>query len=336
MGAMLTHIYAVYLLVLFTVVEVYKVLKGGHPDWSIAAVLGLAPASVILAVYLPLFRAYRRSMPAIYFPVFHDRLQQFLVNVFGPATIILLAWLALSALDVLRCGQRSNKTASIPQQEMLVAAGFACIPLLGMIGCKISHGPFLDRYFLSSTAACAIFLGFASSGLQGFSWIKKALAASMLLLMVEDLGSTMYLGTKNRIVLTEPSSGLVLSTIPSRPMALYETVLLDTSGLDILVLPNTDYLYLFRYAPSSIVSHLYFAAPAGDVFLTACETLAKGAHIDLKTTTLSPFFATHDRFLLYDRGTGSHLDALQAILRAGYELKSARSDAAGIMYDYAK
>ena len=89
---------------------------------------------------------------------------------------------------------------------MLLAAGFACIPILGMIGCKVSHGPFFDRYFLSSIAGYAIFLGFASSRWQVGSWAAKALAGCMFLLMVVDLGTTIYLAVKERIVLIEPSS----------------------------------------------------------------------------------------------------------------------------------
>jgi hypothetical protein len=46
---------------------------------------------------------------------------------------------------------------------MVLAAGFACIPLAGLIGCRLTHGPFLDRYFLSSIAGYAIVAGFAAS-----------------------------------------------------------------------------------------------------------------------------------------------------------------------------
>jgi hypothetical protein len=336
-GALLTHVYAVYLFVPFAIVEVYKFLKRDRPNWGIVAVLALVPTSVILAVYLPLLREYRAaSIPPNYFPASHDLIQRFLVDAVGPATIILILWLVLSALDGLRIGRHPNTTAAIPQREMLLAVGFACIPLLGLIGCKVSHGPFLDRYFLSSIAGYAILLGFASSGLQVSSWITKALAGGMFLLMLADLGSTVYLSKKQRIVLLEPSTGLRLSTAPSNPMALYDTLSMNKSDLDILVLPSLEYIYLFRYAPPSIVSHLYYGAPENDVNRTGYEKLEKWAHIDLKTTTVGQFLATHKRFLLYESGTGAHTDEVQSIVSAGYTLTSARADAGGIMYDYAK
>jgi hypothetical protein len=41
------------------------------------------------------------------------------------------------------------------------------------------------------------------------------------------------------------------------------------------------------------------------------------------------------RFLLYETGSAS-IDAVQAIARAGYRVKSARADVSGILYEYEK
>jgi hypothetical protein len=277
-------------------------------------------------------------MPATFFSASHDQLQRFLIKVTGPALGVLLLSLALFALGRTRHAQRAMAIAAIPQKEIVLAAGLACIPLLGLLGSKVSHGPFIDRYFLSSIAGYAIFLGFASSRRQVGSWTAQALAGCMLLLMIGDLGSTIYLSMKHRIVLIEPSSGLVLSTTPADPMALYGTVSLDNNDLDILVLRDLEYIYLFRYALPTVVPHLYFGGLPNDLFLSAYERLAVGAHIDLKTTTFGPFLATHNRFLVYESGSesGADLDAAQAIAGAGYKLKAAHGDAAGIMFEYAK
>jgi hypothetical protein len=158
----------------------------------------------------------------------------------------------------------------------------------------------------------------------------------MFLLMVADLGSTLYLARKDRIVLLEPSTGLRLSTDPFNPMALYDTISMDKSDLDILVLPNFEYLYFFKYAPPSVVSHLYYGAPESDVNRRGYEKLAKWAHLELKTTTVGQFLATHKKFLLYESGYSSHTDEVQSILSAGYTLTSAKADTAGIMYEYLK
>jgi hypothetical protein len=339
-GALLTHVYAVYMLFPFALVEFYNLLDKGRPNWGIVAVSAFALISVIGTVYLPLFRMYRASVPATFFPSSHDLLQRFLVAAIGPAIGVVLLALILFALEGVWPTQRWSTIAESPKREILIAAGFVCIPVAGLIGSKVSHGPFIDRYFLSTIAGYAIFLGFANSRRQVGSWVAQALAGCMAFLMVGDLGTSIYFARKHRIALVEPSTGLILSTTPSNPMNRYETLSLDHSGLDILVLPSLEYIYFFRYAPPSVVSHLYFGGAANDINLMGYERLAKWAQIDLKTTTFGTFLTAHSRFLVYESAKetdkDAHLAAIQAIASAGYQLKSARGDVAGIMYEYAK
>jgi Dolichyl-phosphate-mannose-protein mannosyltransferase len=335
-GALLTHVYAVYLLVPFATVELYNLLNEGRLDWGIVTVMASVSASVILLVYLPLLRAYRLNVPAPSSAA-HDTLQRFLVDVIGPALMILLLWLLISALSgKTPPNHQVNAITAIPQREILLALGFVFTPLIGVIGCKISGGPFFDRYFLPSVAGYAILLGFVSSGRQVSSWAPQALAACMFLFMIGDLGSIVYFRMNHRIFLIEPSSGFRLSTNPAAPMELYSTVLEDHGGLDILVLPAVEYLYFFTYAPPAVVSHLSFGAQADALFFTAFKRLASGARVDLKITAFGPFLAAHDHFLVYESREQSHMDAVQAIATAGYRLISARDDTFGIMYEYAK
>ena len=333
-GALLTHVYAVYLLVPFAVVEVYALLTRAQPNWGIVAVMAFVFTSVTLAVYLPLLRVYRTTVPATFHHVAYGSFQRFLLGVIGPSMIILFFFLLISAMNAMRPSQYAHATVAMPRRELVLAAGFTCIPLVGLIGCQVSHAPFIDRYFLSSVAGYAIILGFASSSRHVGSWTGKALALCMFLLLFADLGTTIYLRMKRSLLLFEPTASLRLST-PSDPMALYDTLSTADSGLDILVVSDLEYLYFFRYAPPSVVSRLYFGAPTSDLFRSAYERLAKGARIDLKLTSFDPFLATHNRFLLYESG-GVEIDSVEAIARAKYRLKSARADANGIMYEYEK
>jgi hypothetical protein len=335
-GALLTHVYAVFLLFPFALVELYGLFYRKQPNWGVLGAMALALTSVIAAVYLPLFRMYRASVPQSFHAGSYDVFQRFLVDGFGPAIIILLMALLLSAVDGMRRAQPANTTATIPPREIVVAIGFACIPLIGLLGSRLSHGPFMDRYFLSSIAGYAIILGFESSRRRVRSWTIKALAGCMFLLMVWDVGTTIYFGRRHRIRLVESSSGQLLSTTPANPLAMYESLSSDSRGLDILVLSSIEYLYFFRYAPPSVVSHLYFGSPTDDLFLEAYERLGKGAQIDLKTTTFDPFLATHDKFLVYGRGDSEDASATQAFVSAGYTMKSARADTNGVMYEYEK
>ena len=336
LGALLTHVYAVYLLVPFAVVEVYALLTRGRPNWGIVAVMAFTSTVVTASVYLPLFRVYRTNIPADFFLASHDLLQRFLVNVLGPAIIVLLLPLLLSVFGRIRGGEQAHPTAILPSREILLAACFACIPIIGLIGCKVSHGPFFDRYFLSSIAGYSIFFGFAYSRRQVGSWLARVLAGSMFFLMVADLGATIYFSRADRILLDEPSTGLALSTNPANPMSMYEALSSDHSDLDILVLPGLEYLYFYRYAPPSVVSRLYFTATVNNLNLPGYERLKKWGRIDLKTATFDTFLSTHNRFLVYGSSKVQDVGAIEAFAKAGCTVKSARADIGGVLYEYAR
>ena len=333
LGALLTHVYAVYFILPFAFVELYNLVHR-RANWGILAAMASVFIFVALTVYLPLFRMYRASVPSIFRPSSHDLLERFLENTLGPAIFVLLLSLFLFAVDEVSPIRLTNLTTRIPKREMLVAAVLACVPLVALIGSKISHGPFIERYVLVSIAGYAMALGFASCRVQRESWTVNALAGSMLFLVIADLGTTAYL--RNRLVLNEPSSGILLSTSPSRPLALYDTISSDKKGLDILVLPALDYLYLFRYAPPQVASHLYFAATADDLFLNAYGRLARQTQVKLRASELAPFLSTHDKFLLYVDRKFDQSDMLQAISSDGYGLQSVQTDAVGTAYEFAK
>jgi hypothetical protein len=335
-GALLTHVYAVYVLVPFALVELYNLMSGNRPGWGILAVMAFAFTAVTLTVYLPLVRHYRAvAIPANFFPASHFALLQFLLHVVGPAVGILIVWLLLAAIDGRQQRSRANTGVVIPQREILLAVGFACIPVMGLVGCKLSHGPFFDRYFLASVAGYSLFLAIASLRL-GVPWITAGFTGFLFCLMLADLGATIYFAKVHRILLFEPSTNLRLSTDPSRPMALYETLSTDKRDLDVMVLPSLEYIYLFQYAPQSIRPHLYFGAPTGDVNLGGYERLGKWAEINFQLTALEPFLAAHKKFLLYEGQAGSDPEAMQAIASAGYRLLSVETDSMGILSEYAK
>ncbi|MGI8771266.1 MAG: glycosyltransferase family 39 protein [Acidobacteriaceae bacterium] len=354
-GALMTHVYAVYLVFPFAAVELYSLLlrKRSRPgaratDWSIVSVIALALALAI-AVYLPMFRTFRILLPGG-LSALHGVIPLFFVNVLGSANVVLLLALGLFALGRRAPAEPGSATSHVPDREVVLLTAFACIPVLGWIGCKFSHGPFFDRYFLSSLTGYACFLGLASSriGNSGIGnpsrrarpWIAQALAVSMFVLMVGELG----LAVRERMLrdsfsLVEPASKITFSRTPRDPMS-RDRVLRDLDAReDILVTEQLHYIYLFRYAPAAVVQHLYFGAPAeGDFYRVSYDRLARWAHLDMKTTAFAPFLATHNRFLVYGSADGTFApecgDCIQTFLDAGYTLKSARPDLGGVLYAY--
>ncbi len=333
-GALLTHVYAVYLLFPFVLVEVFAFLRAGRPNWLVLATMALVFISVVGVVYLPMSRVYRKSVLAVFSPATHDLFQKFMIEVIGPSLVIFLLLLLLIMVDGRRNAVRTYKVVAIPTQEVVLAIGFLCIPLLGLLGCKISRGPFFDRYFLATVAGYAILLGFVSSSRCFSSWVSRGLAGCMFLLILADWGSTLYFIAASRLILFEPSTGLRLSTTSSNPMRLYESLMADDQRLDILVLSSFDYIHCAQYAVPSVASHLYYGASENDINRGGFDRLVKETHIDLKTTSIDPFLAAHSHFLLYEVYGGPALEAAQGIAKTGYKLKSAQGDLSGILYEY--
>ncbi len=330
-AAMLTHVYAVYLIFPFALVELFGSFRTRRINWGMAVALA-APLTLAVAVFLPMFRVYRSTMPVGFAAATRMALPLFFVNTMGPATAVFLLFVLLLVFGAQP--RLSEDIRNRRSRELLLLLGFCCLPLVGWLGSRFSHGPFIDRYFLSSIAGFSIFFGYANSPVKVQPWVSKWLAGAMLLLMLGDLAGVITARLKNNTTLEEASVGVTLSTNPRDPLDLYPALSSLDKPLDVLVLPDLSYFYFFNYAPPAVVSHLYFGAEPGDLLLGGYERLARWAHVGLRTTTFENFMSTHRRFLVYAnvKGNGS----VQRFLSAGYKLKSASAGGDGILYEYEK
>lgn len=354
-GALLTHVYDVYLVLPFAAVELYYLAKDRRMSWPIASAIAL-PLIGVLPLYLSLVRMYRATVPPTFAPASHSVLRPYFTEAMSPAIVILLLAIGLLAWGGKRQSKSPDPISLIPPREILLAALFACIPLLGLAGAILSHGPFLPRYFLSAIAGYAILLGFASSPSSrsspnsvgtARSWIPGILCAFMLFLMVGDLGRSVYFRIENKDYgLSGPSTDFRFGPSPDNPLGRNETLLGPTGNgpagnEDILVLQDIEYFYLYQYAPPAVSRRLLFATPsAANLFLGEYRRLAALADVSLRTTTFAPFLASHDRFFVYAKSPGVSSaecgDCVQEFLNAGFTLKSARRDTSGVLYEYQK
>ncbi len=342
LAALLTHVYAVYSIIPFVLIEIYRLWKERRVKWGILAAIVLSLA-LVFPVYLPMSRQYRSMTLVGGLPGSpQDVLQHFVLAVFGPAMVLLLLTLVLFALAPKRPIDPAPAGPRFPQREILLAAAFACIPLIGMVGVRLSHGPFFERYFLPSVAGFAIFLGFAASRWPRRSRVAQVLAACMFMLMLGDLGTAVFHRIRHSdFGLVEPSSKLDFAAAPDQPLSRDLALVAPHPPDDILVLEDANYLYLYRYAPAALRSHLYFGArTVHDPFLIGYDRLARWAHLDLQMSTFDPFLAGHTRFLVYASADGLHGPpcggCAETFLQAGYGLKSVHRDTDGILYEYEK
>ena len=343
LAALLTHIYAVYLIIPFLAAEGYSLLRERRLHLGALIVVLLAPACV-LPLYLRMVHEYKTLTPLGGLPThLYVVAQQYLVSLFAPALVILLLFLVLFAWECRQVPTVGNApmASSLSSAEMALAVGFALIPVFGIIGVRMSHGPFFDRYFLTAIAGYAILLGQASAFRGGRNLAARGVVLVMfLMLLASTVISVRYHRRHSDLAQVEPSSHFAFSSSPAVPLEHNSHLLRDTSSRDILVTAEPVFLYLHYYAPPELRRRLVFGAPEPNgMFLRSYRRLV-ATGIDLRTATFSEFFATHDDFLTYGSSdgllNGTCLDCTEDFLKAGYVLRSVDQDDHNVLRHFSR
>ena len=345
LGALLTHVYAVYLFVPFLAVEALGLFRKWrvHPGALIA--LLLAPPCVA-PLYLQMMRNYRAvtSLGGLHIHPY-EVVQHYLVAMVGPALVLLLIFLLLLAIE--RREPDADLPATSPGQllpeEIWLAAIFGGLVVIGAIGVKISHGPFFDRYFLAAAAGYAILLAQATVTRTRRALAAKGLVAAMLFLLVADIGVASYARWHHAdLDQVEAASLFPFPPDPHQPLRRDAALLENHGSQDILVTQEHTYLYLYFYASPELRQRLYLGFPdAKDPALPAYQREARWLRLgDLRAISFPGFFATRRDFYVYSPingvENGTCQDCLQPILDGGYTLRSVAHDTDNLLEYFSK
>jgi hypothetical protein len=335
LAALLTHVYAIYLLVPFLLVEGLALTRRWRLHTGILAALLLVLACVA-PLYLHMSRTYRAATSVGGLHIHpYEVIQQYLVAIASPALAILLfAFLALS-IDRMRPqhGSATGETSHLLPAEWWLAVSFACLPIIGAIGVKLSHGPFFNRYFLAGTAGYSILLAQAVSSRTRGAIAAKALVAAMLFLLVADTAIAAYCKWHHAdLDQVEPASHLAFPPNPKQPLSRDHALLSNHDAQPILVPNDHTYLYLYYYAPAALRTRLYLGLPrTSDFPVSAYHREAQLLQTrDMRSVSMDDFTASHSDFFVYSaldaRQNGTCFDCLQAFLDRGYTLRSVDRD----------
>jgi hypothetical protein len=342
LAALLIHVYAVYLLIPFLIAEAISIAKRNRPHFGIIAALLLAPPCVA-PLYLRLYASFSSGgFPGIHIHLY-ELVQHYFVFVLGPAIVVLLFLLLLLAWKQPLVDTASNppEVRSLSTAELGLALGLAVLPAIGVIGIKVSHAYYFDRYFLAATAGYALLLAQATLVRGSRAFVARGLLLSMIALLSADTLVAAYCRWHHAdIDQIEPSSHIAFVSNPADPLTRDAALLRDTTKLDILVANEPEYLYLYYYAPQQIRSRLVFGSPQKFGFLDAYQQLAHWGKVDLRVTTYDDFFAGHNDFLVYSSNNTGYVsgcrDCLERILKAGYALRSVDQDADNLLEHFSK
>ncbi len=344
LGSMLTHVYAVYLVVPFGLAEVYGFLARRKIHWGIVAGL-IVPLAIVVPIFLPMMHAYKNMMPFV--PTggasLLTALLNYALNTLSASVFVLLLFLVMFCWATVHHQATPDRVLedgnpAVTRLELVLAICFLAVPLFGILGISISHAVFFYRYFLSALAGVAILLAYGSAWLPSRQ-CAQLIVVFMLLVISGHLALEAFnVARGKRDNLVEPSGRINFATAPNRVMELDEPLLHVRPDLPILEINQLKYIYLYQYAPPSVVKQLYFGAPSyANLFSLSFRTLRDWAHVDFRLTDFASFFAAHDHFYAYGSRDGSMSECgscTDVFLRAGYTLVGEVETPDSILYEY--
>jgi Flp pilus assembly pilin Flp len=294
------HHYAAVTFLPFFLAELaatYQARKIRFGVW-LALVTSLAPLSISWPMLMWMkqnwgahfwARAALNDVPATYGSFF--RVQ----SAWGTALagVAILAMLA----SFVRWGQQAEgaeEPPATPAAERVLILGLIALPMVGYVVARITHGPFVERYFLSAILGMISAAGYA----LGRTKVRGILVATMFLVFAigsQELGFWSSLGHRQtRADIVEPIASLADPRYPDLP------IVISDAG---------EYVEFWHYAPPELLRRVvtlpdplnaaeYAGIDTVDklvIALSSCEPVA--------IQEFSHFAAEHPVFLLYSDGS---------------------------------
>ena len=352
-GALLTHVYDVYLVLPFAAVELYYLAKDRRMSWPIASAIAL-PLIGVLPLYLSLVRMYRATVPPTFAPASHSVLRPFFTEAMSPGhcdtpachRASRLGWKApievsASSLSHSAAGDPSGGTFCLHSPSWVGgrrAQPWPLSPPLFPVGHRrLRNSPRLRKLSKLSIALVEP-RGPGSPGSCAhscfFSWLAiwedRSISESRTRTTASPgRAPTSVLAPRPRIRWAGTRRSSVQLAMVQRAMRTFWSCRISSTFI-FTNMPHPQ----FRGGSSS-------QPPQRQT----CFSANTGAwppwpHVSLRTTTFAPFLASHDRFFVYAKSPGVSSaecgDCVQEFLNAGFTLKSARRDTSGVLYEYEK
>ena len=289
------HYYAVFSLFPFFLAEltvVYNARRIRFGVW-LALLAALAPLGISWSLLMKMKHLWAphffatsslRSLPRVY--SWYFGVSPGLGTALGGAAFLMV----LATFAPKRAG---NPRISLqkPASERVLLLGFIILPIIGYAVAKITHGPFIDRYFLPAILGIAAAVGYALERVKP----RGTVAAAVIILLaigVQELG--FWTSPRHRVVPVEQVSSLA---------KLAERVGRD--DIPIVVSDFGVYLATWYYAPPALKRRITaLADPVSAVKYIGTDTsdqlaLAVRSYAPVAVQDFAPFAAAHRVFLLY-------------------------------------
>ncbi len=294
-GALLSHCYAVLVMVPFALAEAARSISRRKVDWPMLAWLAV-PCPAVLT-YLPMFAVTRGNLfdNPVFRPTWGSIAACYATH-FGAALWPALAGLAVLALvgPAPEEASSEDKGCAIPAHEIVLAVGFALAPVFGVLLAMGLTGVFMDRYGVPALIGGSILIGALIAYKARRS---KAAAAAVLFLFIGAfvLNSAGWMAGLR----AEPADA---KTIPRPQLVLSEL----SRGVPIVITNGLLFLEFDHYESKAVADQLYFLTDAAEAvrytgtsaFDSGFYVLRRWFPIRAHLADYRQFLSTHSHFLV--------------------------------------
>jgi hypothetical protein len=294
-GTLLSHCYAVLVMAPFALAEAARAISRRKLDWPMLAWLAVPCPALVL--YLPMFAATRGDVfdNPVYRPQWGSIPACYATH-FGAALWPVLAGLVILAL--VRSGPEASTEDkhgfAIPAHEVVLAVGFALVPVFAVLFAMGVTGVFMDRYGVTAVVGCSILIGALIARRARQS--RSAAAAVLFIFMgAFALNSAVWI------------AGLLMKPPGTKTIPKPQLVLSDLSrDLPIVITNGLLFLEFDHYESKAVTDRLYFLTDAADaVRYTGTSAFDRGFYmlrrwfpIRAHLEDYRQFLSTHSHFLV--------------------------------------
>jgi hypothetical protein len=287
-AALLTHCFAVLVLVPFALAQFVRDYRRRKPDWVMWTCL-LLPLNAGFT-YLPLLaNSQRYDLDyRVFQPSWHS-LIEFYDFLLSPALWPILAGIVLAAFVASRrAEEEGDYAAPWNAEEVTLAAGFLWVPVLAIVLSKIAVGLFMVRYGIAAVIAVAILFSQAAAILTASS--RRVGAALVFIVVGWSAGGTIVQIAEGFAVV--PEKAVPLEQRPELPLVI-------SSGL--------IFYPMSHYATPQQAARMWFLTDekialrvtGSNMFEKGLPALNRLFPIRARLQDYHQFLASHPHFLVY-------------------------------------
>jgi hypothetical protein len=323
-AAIVTHFYAVLLLVPLSLGELARTMERRQVDWLVWPGL-VVPALVLVPVNPILSHVRELSVPGGAYPQWLR--VSYLFDIWSQFLSISITYLGLLALVCL-CGERSPtadvspspiaREARTPAADWALVVGWMALPAVGWVLCNLTTGVLLFRYLVFTVVGFSLGIPLLCRlAVARRPEVAVLLAGWMAVAATESVITSRYV-MRTRTVTTEQiaaGSGCL------RVMNLWEK--LPPDGMPIVLTDLNFFHQVHHYAPEALRQRLVF--PSDHEFLQLIEPLAPfyARVFGERMEGLEEFIRTNRSFYVYDCDTPGRLPLVRKLLEARTSLHAA-------------